>query len=107
MAPTNLSTSPRYTCTSAERRPSLRFRSNLKVSCRLSGKQEHEVTATTADQAPNESRGKGTDISTHGIGLVCNEQLDPGTVLECNFLNPTTRFACSRPVQVMRVVPQA
>jgi len=33
--------------------------------------------------------------------------LDPGTVLECQFLNPITRFTCSRPVQVMRITPQA
>lgn len=91
MAPCEIPPSSRYAFSSAERRASLRYRSNVRVICR--------------SMTPDLTQGK--DVSTNGIGVVCNQELAPGMVLDCQFLNPTTRFICSRPVQVMRVEPHS
>jgi hypothetical protein len=112
MAPTQVTAAPRYTVTPAERRTSLRFRSNLRVSCQpdQSGGEPGCVSARSRIECHQTASGwssQGKDISTHGVALVCSRRLDPGTVLECQFLNPITRFTCSRPVQVMRITPQA
>src|SRR6266852_5183679 len=103
MAPSNLSSSSRYTLSPAERRTSLRFRSNLRVSCQpiAQGVDSSEPAFAAGSgfrrlQPPDDLCSQGKDISTHGIGLICSRQLDPGTVLDCQFLNPTTRFTCSR-----------
>ena len=112
MAPMQTTQSPRYTVTPAERRNSLRFRSNLRVNCRpdQAGSEPrcvHDGRAAEWQQTATGWCSQGKDISTHGIALVCSRQLSPGTILECQFLNPITRFTCSRPVQVMRSTPQA
>jgi hypothetical protein len=111
MAPMQMTASPRYTVTPAERRNSLRFRSNLRVNCQPDQAGEpSQIRAGSAAEWQQTASGwcsQGKDISTHGIGLVCSRQLDPGTILECQFLNPITRFTCSRPVEVMRITPQA
>jgi hypothetical protein len=114
MAPSDPSSSSRYTLSPAERRTSLRFRSNLRVSCQpvaqAVGSSEPVYapgSGTRKLQSPDDWCSQGKDISTNGVGLVCSRPLDPGTVLDCQFLNPTTRFTCSRPVRVMRVMPQA
>jgi len=114
MAPSNHSSSSQYTFSTAERRTSLRYRSNLKVTCHPIGRSLNSSDPTAPSwsdnrrlQPPDNLFSQGKDVSTNGIGLVCSRQLAPGTVLECQFLNPTTRFICSRPVQVMRVTPQA
>ena len=112
MAPMQTTQSPRYTVTPAERRNSLRFRSNLRVNCQpdQAGGEHSRVRAGSAAEWQQTAAGwcsQGKDISTHGIALVCSRQLDPGTILQCQFLNPITRFTCSRPVEVMRITPQA
>lgn len=114
MAPSILSTSSRYTLSPAERRTSLRFRSNLRVSCQplAQGLDSPEPAFAAGSgfrrlEAPDDLWSQGKDISTHGVGLICSRPLDPGMVLDCQFLNPITRFTCSRPVRVMRVAPQA
>ena len=106
MAPPNLPSSSPYMVSSPERRTSLRFRSNLKVTCQPAPKEEIGAFARSVGENDYGLCSQGKDISTHGIGLVCSQRLDPGTILNCRFLNPTTRFMCSRPVQVMRITPQ-
>ena len=107
MTPLDLPSSSPYTLSSAERRTSLRFRSNLKVTCQPARKEEIGALARSVGETDYGLCSQGKDISTHGIGLVCSQRLDPGTILNCRFLNLTTRFICSRPVQVVRITPQA
>ncbi len=114
MAPNDRSSSSRYTLSPAERRASLRFRSNLRVSCQpmaravdFSESPYGVGSGIRKLEPPDDWCSQGKDISTNGVGLVCSRPLDPGTVLDCQFLNPTTRFTCSRPVRVIRVTPQA
>jgi hypothetical protein len=115
MAPSDPSSlSSKYTLSPAERRASLRFRSNLRVNCQpVAQAVDSSEPAYAAGsgirklQAPDDWCSRGKDISTNGVGLICSRPLDPGTVLDCQFLNPTTRFTCSCPVRVMRITPQA
>jgi hypothetical protein len=109
-----MSSKPQYTLSPAERRTCLRFRSNLRVSCQPITKELDTSEPTyaagsgfTTLQPHGDWCSRGKDISIQGIGLVCSRPLDPGMMLDCQFVNPTTRFSCSRPVTVMRVTPQA
>jgi PilZ domain len=79
----------------AERRTSVRFRSNLQVFWQLD------------ENISPDPKARVKDISSLGIGLFCNGPLNPGTILKCKFLHPTTRFTCTRPVRVLRVTAQA
>lgn len=89
---------PTMRASQGERRASVRFSCNLKISCNL-------MPSLHGDQTEDQWQATVKDLSVSGVGLLLSRRFEPGTILTVELQSRDSTSKRTREITVTRVKP--